>query len=642
MKTRNSLTFKLSIIILSVVLLIFAIIVLFNYKVSQNLLIEDAKKDARYITKLTISQIQDVLGTVEEPVNLFSKYISENNANSTQLQRVVELMVINSDKIASSLVYYFQKPGDTTRIKHYYQHAGENTNKRENAYPEQILSTWREELNATRKPYWSEPRIDSETGELTSNYIVPMFESGSGVTMMLGMIAIEFRLVWLKEFLQNNKTYDSDYIFILSREGRPVVMPGDMFTFNKTILQVAKENNLPEIYELGQKMTAGKSGSFEMHDLVDSEKSVVYYEPVPATNWSIGVVFPKSELFMQLDATTFQLGTVGLMGFLLILIFTILILRRQTSPLRQLSTAAKEIGQGRFDVQMPYIHSRDEVGILRDSLQNMQDELKLYIKNLINTTREKERFEGELSVAQQIQMGYLRRDFDGFSKNKGFTLSALLKPAREVGGDFYDFFKIDSNKICIAIGDVAGKGVPAALFMTVALTLTRSGNYLQSSLASVVGKINNELCRRNEDAYFVTAFYGVLDLSNGEMVFCNAGHNYPYLVKSGELFEVQGTHGPALGISESVIYKTGKLKFEPGNTIVLYTDGIPDAENKRGEFFNKTRLEDALRQNVSNMPNDITRKLYQKIKKYSEGEPQSDDLTIMALKFGSENALSTD
>jgi sigma-B regulation protein RsbU (phosphoserine phosphatase) len=126
------------------------------------------------------------------------------------------------------------------------------------------------------------------------------------------------------------------------------------------------------------------------------------------------------------------------------------------------------------------------------------------------------------------------------------------------------------------------------------------------------------------------------------MVFCNAGHNYPYLVKSGELFEVQGTHGPALGISESVIYKTGKLKFEPGNTIVLYTDGIPDAENKRGEFFNKTRLEDALRQNVSNMPNDITRKLYQKIKKYSEGEPQSDDLTIMALKFGSENALSTD
>jgi sigma-B regulation protein RsbU (phosphoserine phosphatase) len=266
----------------------------------------------------------------------------------------------------------------------------------------------------------------------------------------------------------------------------------------------------------------------------------------------------------------------------------------------------------------------------------MQDELKLYVKNLVKTTKEKERFEGELNVAQKIQMSYLRRDFEVFARNRDFDLSALLKPAREVGGDFFDFFNVNDSKICIAIGDVAGKGVPAALFMTIALTLTRSGDYAQTSLANVVAKINGELCRRNEDAYFVTAFYGVLDLANGEFTFCNAGHNYPYLMKSGELFEVHGTHGPALGIMADVKYKTGKLKFESGDSIVLYTDGITDAENKNAQFFDKSRLEDVLRLNLSKAPVDITRKLYQEIRKFTDGEPQSDDLTIMAMKFGSE------
>jgi sigma-B regulation protein RsbU (phosphoserine phosphatase) len=373
-----------------------------------------------------------------------------------------------------------------------------------------------------------------------------------------------------------------------------------------------------------------------MRDIVDRQNSVVYYEPVPTTNWSVGVVFPKFELFKQLYATTLKLGVVGLIGFMLILFFTILILRRQTRPLRQLSMAANEIGQGRFDVPMPTIHSKDEVGVLRDSLQNMQDELKLYVKNLVKTTKEKERFEGELNVAQKIQMSYLRRDFEVFAQNRDFDLSALLKPAREVGGDFFDFFNVNDSKICIAIGDVAGKGVPAALFMTIALTLTRSGDYAQTSLANVVAKINGELCRRNEDAYFVTAFYGVLDLANGEFTFCNAGHNYPYLMKSGELFEVHGTHGPALGIMADVKYKTGKLKFESGDSIVLYTDGITDAENKNAQFFDKSRLEDVLRLNLSKAPVDITRKLYQEIRKFTDGEPQSDDLTIMAMKFGSE------
>ena len=388
------------------------------------------------------------------------------------------------------------------------------------------------------------------------------------------------------------------------------------------------------MYELGQKMMAGESGSVEIHDIVDNKRSVIYYEPVPSTNWSVGVVFPKFELFNRLYKTTATLAGIGLGGFILILIFTILILRRQTKPLRELSAAANKIGQGKFDVAMPPIHTRDEVGVLKDSLQTMQEELKSYIKNLIKTIKEKERIEGELQVAQKIQMGYLRRDFAAFAENKNFMISAFLKPAREVGGDFYDFFQISEDKICVAIGDVAGKGVPAALFMAVALTLTRSGNFAQSTLTKVVSKINNELCKQNENSYFITAFFGVLDTGNGELTFCNAGHNYPYLMKKSGLFEVQGTHGTALGVIEDIKYKTGKLKFEPGDQIVLYTDGITDSENRKGQFFDKTRLEGSLRKSLENEPADITRRVYQEIRKFTDGEPQYDDLTVMVLKYG--------
>jgi len=636
MKSRNSLAFKLSLIILSVVLFIFAVIVFFNFKVSQSLLVEDAKKDAQYITKLTISQIQDALGTVEEPVIILSHFITDNEMNSNQLREIVDLMVINSDRILSSFIYYFRKPGDTTRVRHYYRQASESKTERKIDVPEPVLKRWVEQLNISRKPYWSEPRLNEKTNQLTSRYIVPMFDTMQGNAKMLGLIAIEFKLKWLREVLQKNKIYDSDYIFVISKEGRPVVIPDTSFKFNKTILQRAKEVNNPEMYELGQKMIAGESGSFETIDIIDNKRSVIYYEPVPSTDWSVGVAFPKNELFKQLYRTTFVLGGVGLIGFILILIFTILILKRQTKPLRELSAAAKEIGQGKFDVEMPVIHTQDEVGILKDSLQNMQDELKSYIKNLVNTIKEKERIEGELQVAQQIQMGYLRRDFDAFAENKNFALSAFLKPAREVGGDFYDYFKISEDKICLAIGDVAGKGVPAALFMTVALTLIRSGNYSQSSLANVVGKINNQLCKRNDNSYFITTFFGVLDLVSGDLVFCNAGHNYPYLVKQSELFEVQGTHGAALGVLDEIKYKTGKIKLEADDLIVLYTDGITDAENKQAQFFDKNRLEEAIRLHALKEPTDITRGVYQQIRKFTDGEPQSDDLTIIALKFGTE------
>jgi len=218
MRVRNSLTFKLSFTILSVVLFIFTVIVVFNFKVSQNLLVEDAKKNAQYITRLTISQINDELSIVEEPVKIFSKYLSENKAGPVQLKRIVELMASNTDKISGSFIYDFQNPGDTTEITYYYRkHYDNKTNRRKNVSDKQ-LSGWLQKLELTKKPFWSEPQYDSTIRELISTYVVPLYDTVNGRRKMSGLIAIDLRLLWLKTSLQKNKVYNSDYIFIISEK----------------------------------------------------------------------------------------------------------------------------------------------------------------------------------------------------------------------------------------------------------------------------------------------------------------------------------------------------------------------------------------------------------------------------------------
>lgn len=263
----------------------------------------------------------------------------------------------------------------------------------------------------------------------------------------------------------------------------------------------------------------------------------------------------------------------------------------------------------------------------------MQSELQNYIQNLVITEKEKERIESELQVAKSIQMGFLRQDFEIFSEGKNIEIAALLKPAREVGGDFYDYFMVDEKTMCVAIGDVSGKGVPAALLMSIVLSLTRSGNYTTEHLKTVVSKINTTLSRQNENLMFTTFFIGLLNLSNRELTFCNAGHNFPYLLRNGELFEVRGTHGIALGVMEDQNYKTGKLDLNIGDTIVLFTDGITDAENQAGEFFNKSRFENAILVSKNLSASEITATIHRHLNKFTGGHTQTDDLTLLTFRF---------
>ncbi len=635
MKHQSSLSLKLSFTILGVVLLIFAVIIFYNFKISQHLLIEGAKNQAKSTTSLTISQIEDALNSVENTSNLVAGYISQNSINKPDIEKVLKILANNSQQILSSFVMLDATTAGSNFDDYYYFF-----NKDENGIAQTYKGSadaaakdWIKRILVKNEPFWSEPYLNQKSGEMASAYLVPAYFSDANHALVKGLVGIELRLKWLQDLISSKKIYKSDYIFILSKEGKPVIMPNNSFSYDTDIYALAKKLNNPKLLQLCEKLKNGESGSSEGPGLLTDFESVIYFSPVPSTKWSVGVVFPKSELYSNLYFTTAKIAAAGLLGFMLIFFTTLFILKRLTKPLRELSLAAENIGQGNFEVEMPDINTNDEVGVLKNSLQTMQHELQTYIENLVKTEKEKEHIESELQIAKSIQMGYLRKDFELFSADKDIEIAALLRPAREVGGDFYDYFLIDENTLCVAIGDVAGKGVSAALLMTIVLSLTRSGNFSSEQLKTVVSKINNTLCRHNENSMFTTFFIGLLNLQNRELTFCNAGHTFPYLVRNGDLFEVRGNHGIALGLFEDQVFKTGKLMLNTGDSIILFTDGITDAENKNGEFFGKTRLEDALLLSKDKPAIEITNSIYRQVKQFAGGHLQTDDLALLAFRI---------
>ena len=259
------------------------------------------------------------------------------------------------------------------------------------------------------------------------------------------------------------------------------------------------------------------------------------------------------------------------------------------------------------------------------------------IHNLVKereTQRQKELIDGELKVARQIQMSIVPKIFPPFPKRKEFNLYAVLHPAKEVGGDLYDFFLIDNDHLCFSIGDVSGKGVPASLFMAVTKTLVKSKVDSDHAPEEILRAVNDELCNENQSGMFVTEFLAVLTISTGEVKYANGGHNRPYVLRSdGTLEPLPKTTGIALGAMGGMAYEGASLLLNKGDLLVMYTDGVTEAMNQQGELFGEARLEQALEGNAQDTTQQLIDKIMEAIKHHVKGAEQSDDITLLVIKY---------
>lgn len=281
------------------------------------------------------------------------------------------------------------------------------------------------------------------------------------------------------------------------------------------------------------------------------------------------------------------------------------------------------------------IHTNDELETLAESFVKMDDELRTYIRELGAVTAEKERIGAELNIATKIQASMLPRIFPPFPERRDFEIFASMNPAKEVGGDFYDFFLVDDDHLALVIADVSGKGVPAALFMVIAKVLIKNYALQGLSTSEILSIVNDRLCESNDTGFFVTVWMAIVELSTGKGTASNAGHEHPALWRQKDRsFElVKYRHSPAVAAMEGMVFEEHEFHLEPGDMIYVYTDGVVEATNSNDELFGEDRLHDTLNNCGGDAPGKVLGAVSKAISKFVNGADQFDDITMLAIKY---------
>ena len=352
---------------------------------------------------------------------------------------------------------------------------------------------------------------------------------------------------------------------------------------------------------------------------------------------SIGIFhYYMDDIISYVIQDSFEISIIAIVLSLILLDFIVLLFLRKkaTKPLLSIKSSLHDYMENKqsADVveRMSKIKAKNELGVLSEDVSTLAVELDTYAIDNIKLAQNKERVKAELSLASEIQDDSLIKDFPD---NDNIKICASMTPAKEVGGDFYDFFYIDDSHVALTIADVSGKGIPAALVMMSAMTSIRNYTMLLSDPAEILEKLNDKLCLRNNTNMFVTAWLGILDLKTGLLTTSNAGHEFPAVNTNGKYELFKDKHGFVLGGMPGMKYKNEEIRLKPGNSIFVYTDGVPEATNVKNELFGTDRMISALNTSESTLPEDALENVKKAVDDFIGTAQQFDDLTMLCIKF---------
>ena len=478
---------------------------------------------------------------------------------------------------------------------------------------------------------WQEPFIGDFVREPIAVYTIPIKRKNKqGEDELVGVLAIDMSIDFLKNTIASIPVSDSGYAMILSAKSAIVAHPktvdlgGDE---NTLVVQKVKTEKGEAFDRVTQKAEHGLFRGF----VGNSDLSAIYYTTIKSNNWVFMVVWPMQKFLKDQAAFVRHIGFFILGGYVLILIFVLIISYRVSHPLRQLANAVDKFGQGNFDAKLPVVKGHDEIALLTKTFSHMQAS----IKESINTQKSLGRIERELDFARNIQLAMLPdNEVEENCNDDRHELAPFMLPAKEVGGDFYDFFKIDNDHLCVVVGDVSGKGVPASLFMMVSRIILRTMMKNLKSVEKTFNSTNYALARRNKLNMFVTVWMGIIDLRTGHVEFASAGHNPPVIRHAdGSVEFVKSKSGLVMAAMEDIRYQTQTCDLAVGDMLFLYTDGVTEATNSKDELFGNERLLETLAKSMGTATADICKFVKKEIDSFVSGAPQFDDITMMGVKY---------
>jgi sigma-B regulation protein RsbU (phosphoserine phosphatase) len=634
----KSLSLKITFSILFAVLLIFAAILLYNYHISHDLLLKNVESNVKNLAYGKALRIEKLLeASAKIPENM-SFILESSDYSKEELQELLELIVANNEEIFGSCIAYepFAFDPDSMFFAPYVFRSAEGVSfKYLNAESLNYFELdWYSLPCESKQACWTEPYFDEGGGEvLMCTYSVPFFANKLDKEIK-GVVTIDISLEWLKDYVESIKVYEKGYAFLISGQGTVITHPVEDLSTSQNIFQVAEERGYDILARAAEDMVQGGSDFIPYESPLVSGKTWLYYTPLKSAGWSLAIILPEEEFTADLYKLNRDLLLIGIAGFIILFLIVIIISRKITKPLTVLALAAREIGGGNFEAMLPESKSKDEIGALNASISSMQTELKTYIRNLKETTAAKEKIESELQIARDIQQSIIPHIFPPFPENDNVELYAALNPARDVGGDLYDFFFVDEKHLCFTVGDVSGKGVPASLFMAITRTLLRARISVNMKANEIMTAMNKELCLENENAMFVTLFLGILNVETGHISYCNAGHNYPFIMKdNGDVMELKGTHGTPLGAIPDIEYGISEVFFDHRDSMMIYTDGISEAIDVNEKQYTEKRIIDQLSKMQGSKPETVTRELLLDLEGFVGEADQFDDITMLVIKW---------
>ena len=630
-------TWRLSVSMLLISTLVLTAVIGYGYWVARQILEQELEAKAWQLSRATIGRIQTVETAVRKLTDGVDASIEvETPTNPDRVYRLLDRLVKENEEVFGAAVAL--EPGVFGFSRSYmgpYVYRAWNQPVRDdlaNHPTPYVVQDWYTLPKMLGRPVWSEPyRSESSGNALMVTYSVPLNDSDG---TFWGVVRCDVSLAWMTELLKSLPIGEGGYAFILSANGTFISHPQSSRLLKENIFSMAEIEKNPALRALGKKMVRGESGFIPYNAIQPTRTGWLLFQPVAVTGWSLAIYFSEAELMGKVAELSRKEGIIGLLGFLLWLPVILFIASTVTGPLRKLAEATRTLAAGDLSAPLPVIPGQDEAAQLARAFSQMRDELQLHMELLAKAATLKERMESELRIAHSIQMELVPKTFPPFPHRQDFSLYATMIPAREVGGDFYDFMMTDNENLWIVIGDVSGKGIPAAMFMAVTRTFLRAFVQEEKSPGLVMSRVNDELARNNDANMFVTIFCGVLHLPTGKFCWANGGHNLPFLMReAGPVEFLPRTKGTMLGAMEGMEYAESSLLLTPGDTLFLYTDGVTEAMDADEQWIGNERTQEILEKLRGKNCIELVNGVQAELREFVGDAEQSDDITVLVMQY---------
>ncbi len=601
---------------------------------------------ALYIANMSAMEMKmdNVFTAVEVAVSNRIPEIEKNiDSGGQEYMALEQLLQLNPNLIGAAMA--LNPECEPKRGKRYAPYAyrdsiGIKTKNLDSPQYDYLYKEWYTKPLDEGKAIWTEPYVDEGGGEVMMiTYSTPLANSKGEI---YAVQTADISLDWLSELILDlDSIYNDEYYmgmedrggarsFIVTANGNFVVHPDKVNADGETIYDYLNKNNYRSV---GKSVEEILNNNTFMTVLIGKSANgqFVFIKKIKQTGWTIVAMVPFKDLLQPVSAFVLVFIFVLVIALLIVGLVCRINIHKVTRPLTQFARSAVEIADGNLETPLPEIKSKDEMLTLHDSFSTMQRSLVSQIEQIKKANEEKGRIEGELLIARNIQMSMLPQTFPAFPERNDMDIYALLTPAKEVGGDLYDFL-IRDEKLYFCIGDVSGKGMPAAMVMAVIRALFRTASSHDSNPGKIAAGINEMVAEDNDSNMFVTLFVGVLDLPSGRLRYCNAGHNPPLIINGSEVSMMACDPNLPLGIMDNWKFTTQEIFIEPQTTVFLYTDGVTEAENARFEQFQEQRMIEVSRQ-THQQPQTLIKEMEKKISEFVGDAPQSDDMTMMAIQY---------